>query len=147
MQAHAGSVIAASVSKSPCGPYLADISGPCSPGVPKPSGSYNSSPTSSAGFPEFYLIFGCGSAQLLPSASEGILSDDGWARHYCARPTRVSLLLTDTLVFCFTFNILTCVPPCVKNALGGQNKELAPLELELQRVVRNLMSVLGTELL
>jgi hypothetical protein len=44
-------------------------------------GSYNPSAPSSIGFPELYLMFGCGSLHLFSSVAGGSLSDDDWARH------------------------------------------------------------------
>lgn len=55
--------------------------GPCSPGIPNPSGSYNPSSCSSSVFFKPYLMFGCGSLYLLQSVARGNLSDNNWARH------------------------------------------------------------------
>ena len=49
--------------------------------VLNPSGSDNPSSLSSAGFPVFSLMFGCGSLHLFPSATRWRLSYDKWGSH------------------------------------------------------------------
>lgn len=77
--------------------------GICFPDVFKTLGSYNPSSPSHAGFPEIYLMVGCGSLHLLLSVAGGIISDDNWARFWS--------MITAENAFLQKMNIFSCRKP------------------------------------
>lgn len=81
IQTHAGPMIVASVSMNFYEPCLVDFVGYVFSGFLNPSGSFNSSSSSSVGFPELCLMFGCSSLHLFPWVTGGSLSDNNQIRH------------------------------------------------------------------